>query len=193
MPKKNHVKIKCPSCQRVIEKKKLDKVNSLIPFDGFTSFGDRSHLESFMETVGRHSDFYQWACDDCIKNKQAILANPKKQYFTFKHPMDTGKPYLAYFDKSFTCKNCGAKFVFSKEEQKHWYEELSFVVYAKPNTCKECRKDERASKRLNQELSDLLREGEPKEKSELLRIAEIYQEMGKIEKMKKYLKAGNKR
>lgn len=192
-PKKNQMKIKCPSCKKETEKDKLKQISSLFPFDGFMLLSGRSYPESFMEIVSNYPEYYQWACDDCINDKRAILANPKNQYFTFKHPMDTGNPYLAYFDKRFTCKSCKDDFVFSKEEQKYWYEELSFVVYSKPIACKTCRKDIRKSKNLNKELSELLRTGEPNEKSELIRISEIYQEMGKIEKMKKYLTAANKR
>lgn len=157
------------------------------------SSNDQGYLDSFMVIVSKYPDLYQWACDDCINNQKAILANPKKQYYTFKNPMDTWSPFLAYFDKKFKCKICEEKTIFSKEEQKHWYEELSFVVFSKPTTCKKCSKELRIAKSLNTELSALLEKGIPKEKNNLLRLAEIYEKMGKIEKMNQYLNAANKK
>ncbi len=193
MPKENQMKILCLCCKEQTGKEKLKQVSSLFPFNGFMILSDRDYLTSFMTIVGKYPEFYQWACDDCINGGKAILANPEKQYFTFTHPMYTANPYLSYFDKGFTCKNCNDKFTFSKEEQKYWYEELSFVVYSKPIACGKCRKEGRVVKNLNKELSELLQEGEPEEKSTLIRISEIYKEMGKTEKMKKYLTAANKR
>jgi hypothetical protein len=187
------MKIQCLCCKERKEKQKLKGVHSLFPFDGFMSSNEQGYLDSFMMIISKYPDLYQWACDDCINDQKAILANPKKQNYTFKHPMDTWSPFLAYFDQKFKCKICKNKTVFSKEEQQHWYEELSFVVFSKPTACKQCRKELRLAKNLNTELSKLLENGTPKEKKDLLRLAEIYEGMGKIEKMKKYLNAANKK
>lgn len=187
------MKILCLCCKERKGKVKLEQIGSLFPFDGFMSSNNQGYLNSFMITVSKYSNLYQWACDDCINSEKAILANPKKQYYTFKNPIDTWSPFLAYFDRKFKCTVCQNKTVFSKEEQQHWYEELSFVVFSKPTKCKACRKEFRLARNLNTELSELLKDGTPKEKSHLLRLAKIYQGMGKVEKMKKYLKAANKK
>ena len=188
------MKINCPCCKERIESRKLKRIGSLIPYGAsIPSMSKQDHLDSFMMTVSKYPVLYQWACDDCIDDQKAILANPRKQYYTFKHPMYSWNPFLAYFDRKFKCKVCGNKTVFSKEEQKHWYEELSFVVFSKPTSCEKCRKELRLARNLNTELSELLEDGTPNEKSKLLRLAEIYKEMGKVEKMKKYLNAANKK
>lgn len=189
MPKKNNITITCPCCKKKVEKKKLTQVGSRLPFTGFMLIKGGDYLDSLMTVVSKYPSFYQCACDDCIDTQRAILANPKLQHYSFQHPMDAAAPFLAYFDRGFTCKNCKDKTVFSKEEQQHWYEQLLFVVYSKPIACKKCRKEIRDGKSLNTELSDLLKDGEPKENSKLLRIAGIYKEMGKDDKVKKYLTA----
>jgi hypothetical protein len=124
-----------------------------------------------------------------LSNGKAILGKPGKQFYTFRYPWDTATPYFAYFDKNFTCDNCRKPFVFSKEEQQHWYEKLKFVVYSVPKECKECRRP----RKLNRELSELLRDGKPDDVAALLRIAEIYAEMDKPEKQKAYLAEARKR
>lgn len=187
------MRIKCPCCKTKVEKKKLKLISSLIPIEGYQSETDHSHLESFMITVSKYPNMYQWACDECIKTKEAILGNPKKQNYRFKDPMETWHPFFAYYDKRYTCEICKEKTVFTKEEQKYWYEKLSFIVYSKPISCKNCRKEIRATRNMNTELSELLKEGTPKEKSKLLRISEIYKEMGKIERMKHYKNKANKK
>lgn len=191
MKQMKKVTLQCPSCKKRVEKKKIQQVGSILPFEGMISERDNL-LDSFIMVLSKYPEYYQWACDTCIKEGQALLANPKAQFYTFKHPWDTANPYLAYFDKSFRCKSCKLPFTFSKEEQKHWYEKLSFVVYSKPLNCPPCRKEIRDQKMLHIELSDLLREGDPRDKEALLRIAAIYEEMGKEEKRKKYLTAANK-
>jgi len=192
MKKKKKMSLRCPCCQRSVDHVKLELVGSLLPHEGFISVVGKRHLKSFMMVLSKYPSLYQWACDDCINNKRAILAIPKKQFYTFTHPWDSAFPFLAYFDKSFTCKTCEAKTIFSKEEQQHWYEKLSFIVHSKPKNCKNCRKELRKQNTLNTALSELLKDGTPKEKDKLLRIAEIYKEMGKVERMKEYLKAANR-
>jgi hypothetical protein len=193
MAKSNEIsfKINCPICKERVGKEVLQKTAALFPFDGFF-YGDKGMLESFMEVQQRYPDFYQWACDDCLKFGKAILASPKRQNHTHSHPMDAEVPYLAYFDQHFTCRNCSASFLFSKEEQQYWYEELAIYVKARPIYCKPCRKEIRAAKALNTELSELLKDGVPQEAEKLLRIAAIYQKMGHPEKEKHYLTLAQK-
>ena len=186
--KSNHMKnrIFCPGCRTRVKTSQISKVMGLFPFDGAFSRVNQSFQNSFLEIVQRYPSFYQWACDDCIESGKVLLANPQKQFFTFKYPWDTAQPYLVYQDKSFRCKTCREKFVFSKTEQRHWYEELGFVVYSKPINCLPCRREKRAGRALNTELSQLLKDGKPEDTAQLLRIAEIYKEMGKVVKMTAY-------
>ena len=183
--KKKKPKIKCHCCRQMVSEKSMKKVAGLFPFDGAHGVVGKSDAEAILI----FQDLYEWACDDCIETGQALLANPRKQFFKFKYPWDTAFPYLAYRDREFTCRDCGEAFVFSKTEQQFWYEKMQFVVHSKPVRCLACRKRKRHSRALNTELSNLLKNGKPEDRTALLRIAEIYAEMGKPEKEKAYRKA----
>ncbi len=185
------MKYKCSCCQKHVEEKNIKKTASILPFDGLPKMEGQTPLQGFLAVIKNHN-LYQWACDDCHQSKKAILGNPRKQFYTFKNPWDSATPYLAYFDKNFTCKTCGEDFVFAKEEQQHWYEKLNFVVYSKPVNCPSCRKEIRDAKNLNTELSGLLKDGDPKDKNALIRIAEIYDILEKPEKAKAYRRAAEK-
>jgi len=194
MKRKKRIKIiTCPCCEFPRGKDELQIVSSLFPYNGFMGAVGQSYLNSFMYIVASHRSLIQWACDNCINKGKAILANPKKQYYTFHHPMDTAMPFLAYYDKPFTCETCKSETFFSKEEQLNWYEKFSFIVHSEPKSCRRCRKKIRKKNNLNTELSELLKDGIPKEKDRLLRISEIYKEMGKVDKMRWYLKAAGKK
>jgi hypothetical protein len=47
-----------------------------------------------------------------------------------------------YFDLDRMCCDCGRRFIFFAEEQKHWYEELGFGLESDCVRCVECRKRE---------------------------------------------------
>lgn len=180
--------LECPCCKVRVLPSKMKKTFSLLPYDGFFKAMDTTNEEALLLALKRFPSLYQWACDNCIKNGKAILANPSKQFYTFKYPWDTAIPFLAYFDKGYTCISCREKGKLTKEIQKEWYEELQLVVYTKATSCRSCRK----KRDLNTELSKLLKEGKPENKASLLRISEIYEEMGKIEKMKAYRRAAER-
>jgi hypothetical protein len=73
-----------------------------------------------------------WACDDCIRAGRALRTEPYEQKWA------DCEPYLAYYDETRTCVDCGASFVFTKEEQRHWYEKLKFWVWSRPIRCDAC-------------------------------------------------------
>lgn len=179
---------KCPCCKDRVGPAHLHQIARLLPFDGFPmpADGSMSAAEAFLKAARRYPELFQWACDDCIREGKAILARPSRQHYTFGYPWATAIPYLAYYDQNLKCRDCEQWYVFSKEEQRHWYEELQFVVYVQNIRCPECRKTLRAAKDLNTELSDLLRDGKPEDPMQLARIGELYQLMGKTEKAKAY-------
>jgi len=111
---------------------------------------------------------FNWACDDCLVDGSAIVADPLKQLFCDQ------AAYLAYWDHHNTCQRCAAEYTFSKEEQQHWYEELQFWVMSYPKHCKACRQAIREEKQRNTELSKLLHEQEQLSPEGLERIAELY-------------------
>ncbi|MEL6673223.1 MAG: zinc-ribbon domain containing protein [Bacteroidota bacterium] len=178
---------RCPCCRAQVPVRDMQQVLSLLPFDGiFFRQGD-SLQDSFLMMLKRYPGLYPWwACDDCIRSKKALLGNPKRQFYIFGHPMDTAPPFLAYWDRRYTCHTCQGDFTFGMHEQQFWYEQKAFVVHSQPKNCLDCRIELRERKALNTELSTLLADGTPTNKAELKRIAEIYELMGKSEKRKAY-------
>ncbi|MDA1165733.1 MAG: zinc-ribbon domain containing protein [Planctomycetota bacterium] len=66
----------------------------------------------------------------------------------------TVAPRHWYVDTTIVCRDCGAEFLFSMNEQRVWYEEYRFIVDSFPNRCKSCRFDQREMKRLRQEYDE---------------------------------------
>lgn len=125
----------------------------------------------------------RWACDECLKRGVAIKASISAQRVSDCHP----EPNTAYFDETKSCRKCNQSFVFSKEEQKHWYEQLKFMSWSKCITCVKCRKDERFISIRTTELSKLLPSFEAGDHSELERIVRLYLELDNKEAAKRFL------
>jgi hypothetical protein len=77
-----------------------------------------------------------WHSEQRIANT-AVEADWRKQKFTVV-------PVTHYFDVVRTCRDCGLEFIFYALEQKHWYEELGFVLDADCVRCVRCRKVDQA-------------------------------------------------
>ncbi len=52
----------------------------------------------------------------------------------------TTVPVTHYYDVDKVCRDCGRRFIFFAEEQKHWYEEMGFPLEADAVRCPPCRK-----------------------------------------------------
>ena len=46
-------------------------------------------------------------------------------------------------DKTMVCRDCGVTFVFTREEQRHWYKELKLPTLVTASRCAPCRKRRR--------------------------------------------------
>lgn len=185
MSKKKKKPLACPCCRKRVGEKGIKKVLALFPYEGAVTVSGTTAIESFVLTTNTFNA--EWACDACLESGKALIGQPKKQTY-FRE----STPYLAYRDRHFTCNQCEEDFLFSKEEQQHWYEKLQFVIYARPKQCLSCRKEIRRGKQLNTELSKLLEKGTPNDVEQLSRIAEIYEQMEKPDKVKFYLNAVKK-
>ena len=89
-----------------------------------------------------------WACDACMQDGRALKAHPMKQNFC------DCQPHFAYFDRAVSCRDCAKEFVFSKEEQYHWFEKLGLLVQARQVRCHGCRAIKKQKDRLNFLLSN---------------------------------------
>jgi Probable zinc-ribbon domain len=116
-----------------------------------------------------------WACDDCLSSGRALEAKPWLQTYGL------GFPDFAYVDKTRTCEDCKTEFVFSASEQAYWYESLKFVSYSVPKQCPDCRRKRRKDKRAHLELGRIHAQFSGSV-SELIQLAELYVELGNIEK-----------
>ncbi len=132
--------------------------------------------------------YNRWACDACINKRIAKLANPGRQQY------EEHLPYFAYFDKEYTCKSCNKIFVFSKEEQCYWFENLRFwgLQDFVPANCPRCRKEQRIHKQLQNRLMELLKRENIKDVHILKEISDIYAQMGNQSKSELYIRRANK-
>lgn len=74
--------------------------------------------------------------------KRAIKADITQQNFSVC-------PRHWYVDAHIPCVDCGDHFVFSREEQRHWYEKRKFWIDSFPDRCKSC---QAAQKEMHQQL-----------------------------------------
>ena len=164
----------------------MKKTLALLPFDGiFLSRAGDSREDSLYRTLVGNPLGIRWACDGCLDAGNALIGHPRKQRYAF-NPIDVNAPFLAYLDRNRACDRCGEDFVFSKEEQRHWYEDLGFVVMSYPKQCAPCRRTLREARNLNTELSQLLADGDPQEEAQLRRVIELYTLMEKPERVAYY-------
>jgi hypothetical protein len=81
----------------------------------------------------------------------AVRGDPRRQLFCCEVPR------YFYVDADRTCRDCGARFVFSAREQKHWYETLGFRLDANAVRCLPCRRAFRRDRGIARALSDASR------------------------------------
>lgn len=129
----------------------------------------------------------QWACADCISSGRAITSSPDRQRYC------CWPPYLAYFDTSHTCVDCKNAFIFPKEEQQFWYEELGFLVQSRPIRCRECRARRRAQVRVNSAIQAAVRSVDKTDPKQLGALAMLYVEADNTRKAEQYLRMAKNR
>lgn len=64
-----------------------------------------------------------------------------------------------YVDARRVCRDCGRKFIFFAEEQKHWYEELGFGLDSDCVRCYPCRRKHRGIELRRAKYEELIRSG----------------------------------
>jgi hypothetical protein len=123
-----------------------------------------------------------WACDACIGAGKAIIGLPEKQLFC------DFPPHFAYFDREKICRVCKEAFVFDKQEQQHWYEQLRFWVQATRVYCRKCQAD----KKQRDSISQLLHEFDYQDTDRLKEIVSFYLEKKEYDKAKHHLTVAKK-
>ncbi len=125
-------------------------------------------------------DYYHWACDACLDSGRALEANHDN--FDGVYGI-----YLAFYDIEKTCKSCHQKYIFTKEEQRHWFEELKFCHRAKSVRCIPCRKEIRHQNHLNKRLTEMVPRKKTLSPEEIKEVIDIYVELDKPEKTPYYV------
>jgi hypothetical protein len=64
-------------------------------------------------------------------------------------------PVTHYYDIAKVCRDCGRRFIFFADEQKHWYEELGLPLEADAVRCPPCRKRLQHVARMRQRYEEL--------------------------------------
>ena len=160
----------CPCCKKLRNPSSLQKTLSL-DYYGWSGLGKLG-----MATL--QNEPCQFACDICLQNGSALVANPLVQTYVDYLPI------FAYFDRQKRCQTCKTSFVFSAAEQKQWYGEMKCWVQSTQADCEECRKTKPKPKANNKELNALLSENEDISLSGWEQVAALYTEMGAWDKMK---------
>jgi hypothetical protein len=124
-----------------------------------------------------------WVCDACINSGEAIAATAHLQNLESSYTL----PYFAYFDQQKNCATCKEAFVFGKEEQRFWYEELQFPVCAEAKNCPACRKTLRDENAETTELSRLISNLDPENIQQLEAIIAIFVKWENTPKARLYL------
>ncbi len=164
MPLKKEDKLSCPGCAKQRGPSQLKRV-----------LFNASYQTDF---AWLKANPQRWACDLCLRDGGAVIANPKKQVFGL------GSPYLAFIRRKCTCSACGKEFIFSAKEQKFWYEKLQFHLDSEPIRCATCRREYRKHRNINSQLSELLQNKATMTAADWLSVAEIYNKIGNQEKSK---------
>lgn len=158
----------CPCCGKERGEAQLRKIlgRKYVAWNG-TSVIEIGWLSSWLRN---------WACDVCVKEGKASMGNPDAQRYC------DYTPYFMYVDRPATCRSCGKGFIFSRSEQKYWYETLRFWVQSHPVRCAPCRRAVRRGRIDARNLSELLGAPKPFSSAHWLLVAEAYRERGDEEK-----------
>lgn len=124
----------------------------------------------------------QWACSECLQAGRALRGDASKQLYCDR------PPYLAYFDITLECQDCGRLFCFAKEEQQHWYETLGFWVMSRPKECLPCRRKRRERGRANLALQRALEDLDETDPMQLANVSKLCLAIGARRKAMQYLR-----
>lgn len=175
MPKQNKtIEIICLNCKEKRSKKSLTYLFKWRKQFNIHNLGIKKEYKIDID------DDIHWACDVCIKTKKVILAKPDKQDYSIH-------PYFVYLNLNKNCNSCNKEYIYTKEEQLFWYEELGENYWSRANNCLDCRRQKREVNYKNNKLSKLISNLNENDIESLSEVIELYLKMDKLEKAKFYL------
>ena len=160
----------CPSCGK---QRDLEAQRGLLAAEEIWAAREPGALPDGMRKLAlrAHPRWFR-ACDACLRAGRALAADVRRQH------LGMGTPFAAYVARPFRCEDCRAESAFSPEEQRHWFEELGFLIWVYPKQCAACRAARRRKKRANQLLAEALANLDDKDASQLEAVARLYEELG---------------
>lgn len=173
-PKNKKIEIICPNCKEERTEKSLSYLFKWRKQYNLPNLGVKENYEIDDE------ERLRWACDICIKSNKIILARPEIQDYSFH-------PYFVYLDIDRKCNTCNRDYIYTKEEQQFWYEELGKNYWSRANNCLECRLEKRDGNSENNRLSRLIANLDENSIESLKKVIETYLEMQKVDKAKFYM------
>ncbi len=169
-PKKKNPRLaRCTGCGKARD---VDLQRGLAAADAaWAECGRGSAGDLLAAALLEHRNWY-WACNECLRGKRALAADPAKQ------TLGMGTPFAAYVDRPFHCEDCGAASCFTMREQQHWFETLGFLIWVYPKQCPPCRAKRRKRVRSQKALAEALAGLDPNDPSQLDAVARLYDEIG---------------
>lgn len=113
-------------------------------------------------------------CKPCMDQYHIKIANWQHQNNNQGYLCFDWDHILYYRDQTRHCTSCQKDFVFSADEQQHWYETLRIYTDVSPKMCVDCRRKARHLRRITKELNILL------EKAAQAPSFQIYQQIADI-------------
>lgn len=132
----------------------------------------------------------RWACNRCLSQGRAIAAHPERQNVA---AFPDSYPYLAYYDFTKHCSDCGSDFLFSAQEQRYWYEILKFPVVVDANQCRDCRRKRREHANYQREIQHAQQSLDERDPHQLYHLASLFLLSGAYPSAYEYLARARKR
>ncbi len=169
----------CPCCQKKVTEENISNTIELLKLNGY--WQEVTPEQPHVFTVPH----YKWACDACLENKKAILADITKQNYTnrserFKRPF-----HLAYTPLKLVCRLCEKPFKISTQQQQRFYEALKRPIRSVPTLCFGCSKMDNLSPE-EKKIVHLKKKGLDTNKNKLRKLVAAYKEMNDLENVQKY-------
>jgi hypothetical protein len=169
----------CPCCQKKVTEAHLSNTIELLKLN------DCWHEVTPEQPLIFTLPHYKWACDTCLENKKAILADITKQNYV-RRVVEAKRPFhLAYTPLKFVCRQCEKPFTISSAQQKRSYEHAKISIRSVPIICFGCQANEDISPEAKK-LAHLKLTGEPMGKKRLMKLVATYKAMNDLENMQKY-------
>ncbi len=185
--KKKPNRITCPCCGQEKGERNLSRARKGLPEINGLLVCAGQHQEAADPALVLLAGFDRWACDDCLNSGRAIAGEPRRQ--RQENIMAHEPEYLAFWDKSYrSCLDCGSAFVFSKEEQLFYYQQLGKSRLARAVRCLDCRRARRETFRPARELGEMLEDGALRSEEFRQRVVDNYRLLGREDKARYFEK-----